>query len=308
MRDGSQFGTVYHFDNTMTSPKRYGFIRLYQIGELQCNAQFEIHEHTQSCSEISYIVSGTGIFCCNGEEYPVEGGDLFLNQVGDTHSIRSAPQENLRFLYLGFQLDDRLDGDYQTLSRFFADPGPVRLHKDAHDIMPPLLRLVSEFYTGGPCSQLAIESILIEVLILAYRNFQGTPSRIFLPPQAAETAGNTVYSAIRYIESYAADIGEVREVANALGYSSSYLSHLFRQRTGQTLQNYLTRKKVEIGIEMMKSGRYNVTQIAMRLGYDTLQSFSKAFRRIMNVPPTEYLRRLRDEKKTDPDGGGEPAE
>ena len=45
----------------------------------------------------------------------------------------------------------------------------------------------------------------------------------------------------------------------------------------------------------MKSGRYTVTQIAMRLGYDTLQSFSKAFRRVMGVPPTEYLRLQKQE-------------
>ena len=55
----------------------------------------------------------------------------------------------------------------------------------------------------------------------------------------------------------------------------------------------------------MKSGRYNVTQIAMRLGYDTLQSFSKAFRRVMDVPPTEYLRRLRDDGEKPTESGGE---
>ena len=62
---------------------------------------------------------------------------------------------------------------------------------------------------------------------------------------------------------------------------------------------------MEAGIELMKSGRYNVTQIAMRLGYDTLQSFSKAFRRVMDVPPTEYLRRLRDDGEKPTESGGE---
>lgn len=305
MQDAERFGKVYHFDNSMPESKRYGFIRLYQVGEMQCSAGYEVPRHVQFCSEISYIVSGTGSFECNGETQRVEEGDLFLNQVGDNHLIRSDPRENLRYLYLGFLLDDRLDGDYQVLSRFFAELGPVRLLKDHYDIRTPLLRLVNEFYTGGACSQLAIESLLNEVLVLAYRNFREAPPKAFLPPKAADTAGNTVYSAIRYIENHAADIGEVREIASALGYSGSYLSHLFRERTGETLQSYLTRKKVEAGIELMKSGRYNVTQIAMRLGYDTLQSFSKAFRRVMDVPPTEYLRRLRDDGEKPTESGGE---
>ncbi len=305
MHDAERFGKVYHFDNVMPIPKRYGFIRLYQIGELQCGVGYEVSQHTQYCPEISYIVSGSGTFGCNGDFFSVGEGDIFLNRIGDTHLIRSDPQENLRFLYLGFLLDERLDGDYKTLSQFFENPGAVRLRKDRCDMLTPLLRLMTEFYTGGGCSQLAIESLLNEVLVLTYRNFCEAPPKAFLPPKAADTAGNTVYSAIRYIESHAMDISEVREIANALGYSGSYLSHLFRERTGETLQNYLTKKKVEAGIELMKNGRYNVTQIAMRLGYDTLQSFSKAFRRVMNVPPTEYLRQIREHEILNQDTGGE---
>ena len=37
-----------------------------------------------------------------------------------------------------------------------------------------------------------------------------------------------------------------------------------------------------------KGERHSVTEIAALLGYDTLQSFSKAFRRITGCCPTEY--------------------
>ena len=305
MRDADRFGKVYHFNNNIPESKRFGFIRLYQIGELQCSPGYEVPRHNQPCAEISYIVSGKGVFECNGKTVPVEAGDLFLNQVADVHAIYSDPREDLRYLYLGFLLDDRLDGDYAALSRFFEALGEVRLVKDRFDVRAPFLRLINEFYTGGTCSQLAIESLLCEVLVLTYRNFRDVPQKAYLPLKASDTAGSAVYSAIRYIEAHASDIGEVREIANALGYSGSYLSHLFRERTGETLQSYLTRKKVEAGIELMKTGRYSVTQIAMRLGYDTLQSFSKAFRRVMDIPPTEYLRRLRTEGDANKSSGGE---
>ena len=295
MRDADRFGKVYHFNNNIPESKRFGFIRLYQIGELQCSPGYEVPRHNQPCAEISYIVSGKGVFECNGKTVPVEAGDLFLNQVADVHAIYSDPREDLRYLYLGFLLDDRLDGDYAALSRFFEALGEVRLVKDRFDVRAPFLRLINEFYTGGTCSQLAIESLLCQVLVLAYRDFREAPPKSFQPPQTADAAGNTVYTVIRYIENHALDIGEVREIAGALGYSGSYLSHLFRERTGETLQSYLTRKKIEAGVELMKSGRYTVTQIAMRLGYDTLQSFSKAFRRVMGVPPTEYLRLQKQE-------------
>ena len=111
MRDADRFGKVYHFNNNIPESKRFGFIRLYQIGELQCSPGYEVPRHNQPCAEISYIVSGKGVFECNGKTVPVEAGDLFLNQVADVHAIYSDPREDLRYLYLGFLLDDRLDGD-----------------------------------------------------------------------------------------------------------------------------------------------------------------------------------------------------
>lgn len=78
-------------------------------------------------------------------------------------------------------------------------------------------------------------------------------------------------------------------MAEAVGYSSSYLSHLFKEKTGMTLQSYLARKKIERGVELMKSGCYSWTQIALELHYETPQAFSKAFRRVMQKSPSEFI-------------------
>ena len=84
-------------------------------------------------------------------------------------------------------------------------------------------------------------------------------------------------------------LSHVGEVAEAVGYSSSYLSHLFKEKTGMTLQSYLARKKIERGVELMKSGCYSWTQIALELHYETPQAFSKAFRRVMQKSPSEFI-------------------
>ena len=70
MRDADRFGKVYHFNNNIPESKRFGFIRLYQIGELQCSPGYEVPRHNQPCAEISYIVSGKVSLSATGRPFP----------------------------------------------------------------------------------------------------------------------------------------------------------------------------------------------------------------------------------------------
>ena len=83
------------------------------------------------------------------------------------------------------------------------------------------------------------------------------------------------------------------DMASALGYSYNYLSHLFRRKTGMTIQNYVSQKKIERSLELLRDSDMSVTKIATVLNYDCIQSFSKAFKRAMNMSPTEYRARVR---------------
>lgn len=300
MNDNLRYGMVYRFDNQFThEPRKFGFVRLFQAGELQCSPESEIPEHIQVCHEINCILSGTGTFWCGGTARKIREGDLCLIRRKDLHTIRSDPGENLRILFLGFLFDSDRPEEADRLTGFFDRTGDHCLTRDRCGCSPQMMLLVNEFYSEAAFSDFVVQGLLQQILALTYRNFHQEQPRPFLPPKNAEVSGNVVYSVIRYVESHAAELTEVKELAAALGYSSSYLSHLFRERTGETLQNYLAKKKIARGIDMIKAGRHSMTEISALLGYDSLQSFSKAFRRIAGCSPTEYTRQLREKNPAD---------
>jgi len=75
-----------------------------------------------------------------------------------------------------------------------------------------------------------------------------------------------------------------------LGYCDSYLSRVFKEKMGTTLQAYITMKKMEKAVEMIERGDFTITEIALRLHFESLQSFSKSFRRTIGISPMEYRR------------------
>lgn len=90
------------------------------------------------------------------------------------------------------------------------------------------------------------------------------------------------------MEENVCDITSIRELADKLGYNYTYLSHFFKDKTGITLQRYISYKKIERALHFLRYGDLSMTQISERLGYESPQSFSKAFRRVMGVSPTQY--------------------
>ena len=66
-------------------------------------------------------------------------------------------------------------------------------------------------------------------------------------------------------------------LAATLGCGSFHLSRTFSQHTGHTIPQYLRRVRLERAARLLREGRCNVTEAAMKVGYNSLSHFSKAF-------------------------------
>lgn len=288
------FGMLYQYGNEFyTEPRKYDYINLFQVGELCSCYDYVVPLHKQICHEISYIISGTGSFYVNGKEFEVKEGDFFINCIGDQHSIKSSRHNNLRFFYIGFLIDAEIIAMNEPLIRmfeFFSAHHNQPICSSRYDTISLMSRLNNEFYNGGELSQFVIENLLKQILFDVYRSFIKTGNKTVFFPKEGHMAGNIIYSVINYIDNHILEIIKIQDIAKAIGYSPSYLSHLFRVKIGVTIQQYLINKKIEKSIEMIHNGQYNVTQIASLLNYNTLQSFSRIFKNVTSISPSEYIK------------------
>lgn len=115
----------------------------------------------------------------------------------------------------------------------------------------------------------------------------------------AKPVGYTVYAVVRYISENIFNIDSIGKMARELGYCDSYLSRVFKEKMGMTLQSYVTMKKMEKAVEMIEQGNFTITEIALKLSFESLQSFSKSFRRTVGVSPMEYRKEYFSKKKSE---------
>ena len=73
-----------------------------------------------------------------------------------------------------------------------------------------------------------------------------------------------------------------------VGCSPFYLSRLFSREVGLTIPQYLRKLRMERAAELLRTGRYNVTEAATEVGYSSLSHFSKAFCETIGCCPVLY--------------------
>jgi AraC-like DNA-binding protein len=90
-----------------------------------------------------------------------------------------------------------------------------------------------------------------------------------------------------FMEKYHSDKIELDEIAAAAFMSRFHYIRIFKQVYGMTPRQYLRDLRIENARELLKKG-HSVTQVCFDVGYDSLPTFSKVFKRGTGHSPKAY--------------------
>jgi AraC-like DNA-binding protein len=97
-----------------------------------------------------------------------------------------------------------------------------------------------------------------------------------------------VQKAIKFIQCKYPEPIRVTDIASVCGLDRSYLSRLFKDATGQSLQGYLVAYRMKMAAQLMRDGSNSIQYVSLAVGYSDIFTFSKAFKKHYGVSPTEY--------------------
>lgn len=100
------------------------------------------------------------------------------------------------------------------------------------------------------------------------------------------------------IKEHLSESINVTSLAQKVFVSPNYLSRLFHQVTGERCSEYISRKKIELAIQLLETTNLKVGEISDLTGYQNLYYFSLAFKKRTGFSPTNYRRKAALGKKT----------
>lgn len=84
---------------------------------------------------------------------------------------------------------------------------------------------------------------------------------------------------------------EMEHIASIMGYSTKYMSRVFKQETGMKFNEYRLQRKIEKAKEYLETTDYRIKQIAYELGYENSESFVRIFKKRTGYSPAVYRKK-----------------
>lgn len=256
---------------------------------------FQEHHHTQF--EISYFLSGKGIYQVKTKEYLFQSGDVFLFSSNEIHCITEIfPDENLELVNLHFE--PRLlwssDGFSDAkLLRIFLNRNERfenqidRANAATPKIKKDMMRLEQELKEKKHGYELMSRFYLARILIRLVREYDYVTE----PDQAPQ--GQThlqLEKAMKYIDANLDKELTLEQLAEQAAMSKTYFSTLFKTLNGISPWDYITIKRIERAISLLQTTSLSKLEIAGICGFSSSSNFYKAFKRVTGKTPGAFNR------------------
>jgi AraC-like DNA-binding protein len=256
-----------------------------------------------------------------GPPIALEAGEVIVFTHGDPHVMASSPGMRAETPTRG-ALDAATAGELPFTLSYGADGAPSAklvcgyLACDARPFNPLLENLPRVIKAGAPRAgdaswlgqfiRLAVmesaqrrtgsESVLAKLSELMFIEVVRQHLESLPPEQAGWLAGLRdpfVGKALSLMHAKAAHDWTIEDLATQVGQSRSLFAKRFTDLLGMPPMHYLAQWRMQIASERLGSGNANVATVAAEIGYESEAAFSRAFKKMMGVPPSDWRRGVR---------------
>ena len=156
-----------------------------------------------------------------------------------------------------------------------------------------LLKLELERDMGGASlinSQLYVESMATTLVMHLLKHYSTAKQSVQNTQEGLSPS--SLRRVMAYIHEHLAGDLSLTEIASVVPLSAHYFATLFKQSTGETLLQYITRCRIERAKELLAKRTLAIADICQQVGFRDQSYFTKVFRRYSNMTPKTYRSKL----------------
>jgi len=253
--------------------------------------RFEFHK-------ICWIPVGRGALEFGSSRLPLGKDELLLTPAGDEHRFVDNPTSPMTLVIACFS--EKVVSENRALqlllpevqSRFLAPYPIMQMHSYRRGAVRDIFkRMLLEQSRGGSEAIAILHAGLIDLMVNLLR---GKP----IQKTASISREQALDGTLDYIEDFFHTSIRIRDLAEMCGISSRRYSDLFKQRTGKTVVQYLSERRVAFAQERLRQTG-QISYAAVAAGFSDVTHFYRVFKRMTHMTPGEYLEKINFEEGQD---------
>ena len=268
--------------------------RIVTIHDYEFDKSFSFPGERHDFWELVYVDKGQLEISRDGELMTLSQGEIIFHAPNEFHSVR-ALNSSPNFIVISFvctspameylrRYNTVLDKSLKPILSSVISEAKRSFNIPKNDPYLKGLEKSDNALIGG---EQLIKTYIEQLLIFFIRNVTAK-GETYIFPSKERMEMHLVSKLKALIEDDPEGEFCVEDVCRALGYSRSYLSRLFREQTGDTIAHYAVSAKIRLAKALIREGSMNFAEISDRLSFDNPQYFSRVFKRITDMTPSEF--------------------
>jgi AraC-like DNA-binding protein len=228
---------------------------------------------------IHYVVNGNGLFKLGDKSYTLKPGNVFLIEPGVLTYYEADKQNPWEYVWMGF---NGTKAKHYISQIYNSDTFPIFTCNNANDLTQCIEEMISYSYEQNG-RDLILQSYLYKFIYLLMNNIKNLDK---FPEE--DISKKYVEAAIIYINNNYCKNITINNIANHVNITRAYLYRLFKKYLDSSPQEFLINFRMERASELLKTSNFTIGDIARSVGYRDALLFSKIFKKINGVTPTEF--------------------
>ncbi len=276
------------------SPIDRNKVKLLYVSTAKYGGDWHSTLHTHACTEIFYVVGGSGKFNIEGKLLPVTTDDMVIVNPNVEHTEVSYNKRPLEYIVLGVEGLEYSAGE-DADERWFM----TNMQNAREALLHALREMLREIEYKAVGYELICQDLL-EVLILRLMRHAGLQ---FLPTKTEHRKPGRKPSkecaAVRhYIDNHFKENINLDMLSELVHVNKYYMVHSFTKEYGISPINYLISRRIEESKYLLSDTDHSLSQISHMLGFSSPSYFSQSFRRLEGMSPMEFRRSSRSRAGT----------
>lgn len=284
---------IYTKDSlTIEPPERFDSISLVQLADITARLGWQVSAHVQFCHEIIMILEGEAVMAYNAQRFHIAAGQMVMIPEGIIHDVRYVSPVHTRMLLLGVRLGEDTDPQIRNIFEALIQENMVRICNYPSNVRTVFEMLIDEYFNREKNSHQMLASLMNVVILQFCRQYTDVPREPLSSLRVDSSADLLTIQMCQYIRKHAIEMTSLEELSREFSYSYSYLSHHFKREAGYSIKDYWDHYRFQHVLQLMRDPTLSITQIAERVHYQSIHTFSRSFRTKFGMSPTEYRKVL----------------
>jgi len=242
----------------------------------KCTPEWMLVEEVIDSIDIIYMLDGSATYVVENQSYLLKQGSLLCIPRGAKRSAYTYRDDLMECYSVSFQFFDKT-GEEGFL------PLPII---NNIGIQPDIISIYSELNNSwlrrSPGYKIKSRTLLMLIIFRYYE--------LILFKEYPMIIDARINRAVRYITDNYFENLTIEKVSDAAGLHPHYFGVLFKKSTGMSFRQFLTAIRINHAENLLKSGDFNIANVAMRSGFPDAYYFSRVYKKTRGIPPSKVIR------------------